>query len=99
MKYIEEFKKDEEQQGYFYAKDELLNKLYGFEDRGEFTIEVLDEMFDLQTRIDKAIEYITDGSDFKSIYFKKTDEELWKILLEDNIKNNLLDILRGKDNE
>ena len=61
--------------------------------------ELFDEYLELKDRIDKAIEYITDGSDFKSIYFKKTDEELWKILLEDNIKNNLLDILRGKDNE
>ena len=52
----------------------------------------------LKDKINKAIEYIINGSDFKSIYFKKTDEELWKILLEDNIKNNLLDILRGEDN-
>ena len=59
------------------------------------TLQYIDE---LENKIDKAIEYITNGSDFKSIYFKKADEELWKVLLEDNIKNNLLDILRGEDN-
>lgn len=59
--------------------------------------ELCEQIDELQDRINKAIEYITNGSDFKSIYFKKTDEELWKILLEDNIKNDLLDILRGND--
>lgn len=63
-KYIDEYKKDIIRE-YFYAKNELLNKLYGFEDRGEFTIQVLDELLDLEKenqqlkkQKDDVIEYI-----------------------------------------
>ena len=55
--YIDEYKKDLPL-SYFYAKDKLLNKLYGFEDRGEFTIEVLDELLELKKQKDDVVEYI-----------------------------------------
>lgn len=63
-KYIDEYKKDIIRD-YFYGKNELLNKLYGFEDRGEFTIQVLDELLDLEKenqqlkkQKDDVVEYI-----------------------------------------
>ncbi len=55
--YIDEYKKDLPL-SYFYAKDNLLNKLYGFEDRGEFTIEVLDELLELKKQKEDVVEYI-----------------------------------------
>lgn len=63
INYIEEYKK-KQKINYFYAKDNLLNKLYGFEDRGEFTIEVLDEMLELKQKIDKAKEYINNCPEY-----------------------------------
>lgn len=63
-KYIDEYKEDIVKD-YFYGKNELLNKLYGFEDRGEFTIQVLDELLDLEKenqqlkkQKDDVVEYI-----------------------------------------
>lgn len=84
-----------------YVLDEIniLEYIDELEKVKEDYIKSLDKLDVLEKRINKAIEYITNGSDFKSIYFKKTDEELWKILLEDNIKNDLLEILRGETNE
>lgn len=52
----------------------------------------------LNNIIKEAIEYIENGSDFKSIYFKETDTEFWKIIMEDNLKNDLLEILDKGDN-
>lgn len=88
--YIEEYKKDEEID-YFYAKDNLLNKLYGFEDRGEFTIEVLDEMLELQQKIDKATKYIKENC---SNYY--VNEPHYRGVELINIEE-LLEILGDKD--
>ncbi|MEE3344661.1 MAG: hypothetical protein VZS44_11245 [Bacilli bacterium] len=77
-----------------------LNKEYKLlKDRNEINIDRNIEAYrivkQLENNRDKAIEYIENGSNFKSIYFKKEQENLWKILLEDNIKNDLLSILKG----
>lgn len=48
--------------------------------------------------IDKAREYIKNGLDFKSLHFiKGQDEDMWKIILIDNIKQDLLRILGDKE--
>lgn len=60
----------------------------------------LNEKFDLQDRIAEAIEYIKEGVDFKSLHFiKGKDEDMWKIILVDGIKEHLLEILGDKENE
>ena len=56
--YIDEYKQ-KLKESYFYAKDTLFNRLYGFDDRGEFAIEVLDKLLELQQRIDKALDKIS----------------------------------------
>lgn len=81
-----------------------LNKEYKLlKDRNEINIDRNIEAYriveQLENNRDKAIKYIENGSNFKSIYFKKEQENLWKILLEDNIKNNLLSILKGDSDE
>ena len=54
------------------------------------------KFYDEAKKVDKAIEYIEKGADFKSLYFiKGQDEEMWKILLSDEIKGKLLEILKG----
>lgn len=54
----------------------------------------------LLQRIDKAIEYIKNGADFKSLHFiAGQDEDLWKIILSDNVREDLLEILGDKEND
>ena len=70
----------------------------------EFDNENLEKVFninaELQIKIDKAIEYIKNGIDFKSLHFiRGKDEDMWKIILVENVKNELLEILGDKENE
>ena len=52
----------------------------------------------LEEKIDKVIEYIKNGIDFKSLHFiKGKDEDMWKIILVENVKNELLEILGDKE--
>lgn len=68
----------------------------GFMATQEELKEYAEENERLQNIIKEVREYIENGSDFKSIYFKETDTEFWKIIMEDNLKNDLLKILKGE---
>jgi len=47
----------------------------------------------LHSIIKEVRELVENGTDFKSIYFKKDKEDLWKVILANEIKEKYLDIL------
>ena len=47
----------------------------------------------LNNIIKEVRELVENGTDFKSIYFKKDEEDLWKVILADEIKEKYLEIL------
>ena len=52
----------------------------------------------LQNIIKEVRELVENGTDFKSIYFKKDKEDLWKVILSNEIKEKYLEILdKGSD--
>lgn len=61
---------------------------------------IVNENKQLKEKIDKVTELIKNGIDFKSLYFiRGKDEEIWKIILADNLKEELLEVLGDKENE
>ena len=66
----------------------------------KYTNALEDECRKLNSKINKAIEFIKNGIDFKSLHFiRGKDEDMWKIILVDNIKEELLEILGDKEDE
>lgn len=55
----------------------------------------------LQNIIKEVRELVENGTDFKSIYFKKDKEDLWKVILAKEVKEKYLEILdkEGDENE
>ena len=47
----------------------------------------------LNNIIKEVRELVENGTDFKSIYFKKDNEDLWKVILSSEIKEKYLEIL------
>lgn len=90
-KYIDKYKKDIIRD-YFYGKNELLNKLYGFEDRGEFTIQVLDELLDLEKenqQLKKSIKLFTDdlaNMTNKALLLEKQKDDVVEYIKENKDK-------------
>lgn len=86
---------------------QLKEKLKLYEEPDDMTLMFMwcdekakDKIKVLQERIDKAIELVKKGIDFKSIYFKRNENtEMWQILLIDDIKDRFLEILGDKENE
>lgn len=67
---------------------------------GECFSDEIDDICKLQEKVinqDNIIkevrELVENGNDFKSIYFKKDKEDLWKVILSDEIKEKYLEIL------
>ena len=52
-----------------------------------------DEIERLNNIIKEVRELVENGTDFKSIYFKKDNEDLWKVILSSEIKEKYLEIL------
>ena len=74
--------------------EELYNKIDGL--NNIIDQQVL-EISQLKKQKKQAIEYIKNGIDFKSLHFiKGKDEDMWKIILVENVKNELLEILGDK---
>ena len=77
-------------------KDVLINS---FETVYEDSIKKYLEIERLNNIIKEARELVENGTDFKSIYFKKDKEDLWKVILANEIKEKYLEILKGSDKE
>ena len=65
----------------------------------KYTITILQQEIErLQNIIKEVRELVENGTDFKSIYFKKDKEDLWKVILSNEIKEKYLEILdKGSD--
>lgn len=87
---------------------DLLDTTFTINDKGEmvgeFTIKRINMIGDILTNyynenerlnniIKEVRELVENGTDFKSIYFKKDEEDLWKVILVDEIKEKYLEIL------
>lgn len=55
--------------------------------------ELRKEINKLKSIIKEVRELVENGVDFKSIYFKKVDEDTWKLILASHIKEDFLEIL------
>jgi len=78
---------------------ELIEKIIAY-NYNEYGSEFGDALVDLKHEnewlhhiIKEVRELVENGTDFKSIYFKKDKEDLWKVILANEIKEKYLDIL------
>ena len=91
---------------------DLLDTTFTINDKGEmvgeFTIKRINMIGDILTNyynenerlnniIKEVRELVENGTDFKSIYFKKDNEDLWKVILSSEIKEKYLEILDKGD--
>ena len=63
------------------------------QDLTTLNIKYAEEIERLNNIIKEIRELVENGTDFKSIYFKKDEEDLWKVILSDEIKEKYLEIL------